>query len=82
MIPVLTLILKETEGVGHMRLGAAAGLLFAAAEVGGFLGPLLLGVGQDATGSLGTGLYAFGALMAASVGATLLFHERRQWSGS
>lgn len=82
MIPVLTLILMETEGVGHVRLGAAVGLLFAAAEVGGFLGPLLLGVGRDATGSLGTGLYAFGALMAASVGATLLFRERRQRSGT
>ena len=82
MIPVLTLILMETEGVGQVRLGAAVGLLFAAAEIGGFLGPLLLGVGRDVTGSLGTGLYVFGALMAASVGATLLFRERRQRSGN
>jgi len=56
MMPVLTLILMETPGVGARRMGAGAGLFFAAAEVGGFGGPFLLGFLHDATSSLTTGV--------------------------
>ncbi|MDP6102849.1 MAG: MFS transporter, partial [Dehalococcoidia bacterium] len=35
MMPVLTLILMETPGVGALRMGAAGGVFFAAAEIGG-----------------------------------------------
>ena len=55
MMPLLLVILMETKGVGR-RVGAAAGLFFATAEIGGFLGPFLLGVVRDATGSLDFGL--------------------------
>ena len=48
-------------------MGAAAGLFFAAAEVGGFIGPLLLGFLRDATGSLGSGVFLLAAVTAAMV---------------
>jgi CP family cyanate transporter-like MFS transporter len=62
-MPVLTLVLMETPGVGARRMGTAAGLFFAAAEVGGFSGPFFLGAVRDATGSLTAGLLAFAAVL-------------------
>ncbi len=67
LMPVLTLVLMETPGVGARRMGAAAGLFFAAAEVGGFSGPFLLGFLRDATGSLGSGVFLLAAVTAAMV---------------
>ena len=56
MMPILTLILMETKGVGSANIGAAVGLFFAAAEIGGFGGPFLLGILRDFSGSMNTGL--------------------------
>ena len=56
MMPLLMLVLMETEGVGAAFMGAAAGLFFATAEIGGFGGPFLLGVLRDATGALDSGV--------------------------
>ena len=64
MMPVLTLILMETRGVGAVRMGAAGGLFFAAAEIGGFGGPFLLGVILDAVGSLAPGVLFLAGLSA------------------
>ena len=72
MMPVLTLILMETRGVGAVRMGAAGGLFFAAAEIGGFGGPFLLGVILDAVGSLDPGVL-FLAGMSAVLALTLPF---------
>jgi cyanate permease len=56
MMPILTLILMETKGVGSANIGAAVGLFFAAAEIGGFGGPFILGILRDFSGSMNTGL--------------------------
>jgi cyanate permease len=56
MMPLLTLVLMETKGVNSANMGAAAGLFFAAAEIGGFGGPFLLGVARDFSGSMNMGL--------------------------
>ena len=58
MMPLMMLVLMETEGVGAAFMGAAAGLFFATAEIGGFGGPFLLGVLRDATGALTSGVLA------------------------
>ena len=58
MMPLLMLVLMETPGVGAAFMGAAAGLFFATAEIGGFGGPFLLGVLRDATGALTSGVLA------------------------
>ena len=68
MMPIATLILMETPGIGPRRMGAAAGLFFAAAEIGGFGGPFLMGFLRDATGSL-----VMGVLILAGVAAALIF---------
>ena len=63
MMPVLTLILMETKGVGAIRMGAAGGLFFAAAEIGGFSGPFILGVVRDITGNMDLGLLILGVFI-------------------
>jgi cyanate permease len=56
MMTVLILTLVEMEGVGKERAGTAGGLFFAAAEIGGVSGPVMLGILYDATGDFSTGL--------------------------
>lgn len=56
VMPILMLILMESPRVGSSRMGSAGGLFFAAGEVGGVLGPLLLGVLSDVTGNFEGGL--------------------------
>ena len=56
LMPISTLILMETPGIGPAAMGQAGGLFFAAAEIGGVAGPLILGLLRDATGSLNPGL--------------------------
>jgi cyanate permease len=68
MMPLLTLILMETPGIGARRIGASAGLFFAAAEIGGFGGPWVLGVLRDVTGDLTVGML----VLAAAVGVLMV----------
>lgn len=67
LMTVAILTLVETRGVGEKQAGTASGLFFAAAEVGGAGGPILLGVLYDATGGFDAGLFllaGIGALLA------------------
>ena len=57
VMPILMLILMDSPQVGSQRMGAAGGLFFTAGEVGGVLGPLLLGIVADVTGGFGGGLF-------------------------
>ena len=52
VLPLMMLLLMEQPGVGSRHLGLGAGLLFAAAEIGGFGGPALLGAVRDLAGGL------------------------------
>ena len=69
LMPISTLILMETPGIGPEKIGRAGGLFFAAAEVGGFGGPLLLGYLRDTSGSLVSGII----VLAIISGIVLLF---------
>ncbi len=62
LLPLTTLVLMETPGVGAARMGAAAGLFFSTGELGGFLGPLCMGLLRDATGLLNPGFIMLGAV--------------------
>ena len=64
ILPLTMLMLMETPGVGAARMGVAAGLFFSAAEVGGFTGPLIMGLLRDATDSLGSGVLMLAAIFA------------------
>ena len=63
---MLILSLVELPGIGASRAGTASGLFFSAAEVGGMLGPLGMGMLYDASGNF------HGALAGLSAVAILL----------
>jgi len=67
MMTIAILLLMETPGVPKERLGLAGGLFFTAAEIGGVLGPLTLGILSDLTGGFQAPLLAV-----TSVAAVLL----------
>ncbi len=56
VMPILMLMLMDSPRVGSSRMGSAGGLFFTAGEVGGVLGPLLMGVLSDVSGDFGGGL--------------------------
>ena len=70
LMTVLVLTLIELPGVGEKYVGVATGLFFSAAEVGGVLGPVSLGLLYDFTGSFSSGLYMLtGIAIALTLGA-------------
>ncbi len=81
LVAVALLVLMETRGVGALRMGTAAGLYFAVAEVGGFGGPFLLGAVRDGTGGLAVGMLALAALAAALALLMPLVREPRGEAG-
>ena len=62
VLPLMMLLLMEQPGVGSRHLGLGAGLLFAAAEIGGFGGPALLGVVRDQAGGLAPSMLGMAAV--------------------
>ncbi|MBT4489585.1 MAG: MFS transporter [Rhodospirillaceae bacterium] len=64
LMTVMMLSLVETTGVGSRHAGAAGGMFFSAAEVGGVLGPITLGALSDLTGGFSVGLYLLSGICA------------------
>ncbi|MEF8843354.1 MAG: MFS transporter [Haloarculaceae archaeon] len=58
--PLVRMVPPELEGVGPALTGTAVGLVFAVGELGGFLGPFLVGALFDLTGSYAPGLAVVG----------------------
>ncbi|MBI4183938.1 MAG: MFS transporter [Proteobacteria bacterium] len=56
MMAVSVLVLMETREVGSRYMGAAGGMFFSAAEMGGVLGPLTIGILYDLTGGFAAAL--------------------------
>jgi cyanate permease len=54
-LPLMLLILMDTPDVKSDYMGSAGGMFFCIAEIGGFSGPLLMGVLVDVTGTFLTG---------------------------
>jgi len=71
MMTVLILTLVETPGVGQKRAGTASGFFFAAAEIGGVGGPVMLGGLLAINGNFDASLMAL-----ALVGSLLLVSVR------
>jgi hypothetical protein len=59
-MPFLVLILMDLPEVGARYMGSASGMFFCIAEIGGFLGPFLVGAIKDLAGGFlaGAGLLA------------------------
>lgn len=73
LAPLIRSIPVELDGIGPALTGTAVGLVFAVGEIGGFLGPVVIGLLRDATGSFAPGLLlcAVAALVAAGAGAAM-----------
>lgn len=78
MLPMCSLLLMETPGVGAARMGVAAGLFFASAEIGGFFGPYVMGELRDSYMSLGPGFLMVAATAALLAPIVLLVKESRE----
>jgi cyanate permease len=63
MNTVMVLLLVEIKDIGSRYAGAASGLFFSAAEIGGVLGPLTLGAVYDATGAFSPSLIMLACIM-------------------
>lgn len=73
--PLIRAIPPELEGIGARLTGTAVGFIFAVGEIGGFLGPVLVGTLYDLTGSYtpGLALLASGGLVVAVAGGVLRY---------
>ncbi|SEH13059.1 Cyanate permease [Natronorubrum sediminis] len=73
--PLVRAIPPDLEGIGARLTGTAVGFIFAVGEIGGFFGPMLIGVLHDATGSFVPGLMllAAGTLVVVLAGAGLQY---------
>ena len=56
IMPLMTLTLMDMPEVGAELMGTAGGLFFSIGEIGGFLGPFLMGYFKDITGSFFSGI--------------------------
>ncbi len=75
IIAVSMLILMDTKGVGKAKMGTAAGLFYAVAEVGGFSGPFILGAVRDITGNLDIGVVSISLATMALIALMKLVRE-------
>lgn len=76
MMTVLILSLMELPGMEARHAGTASGMFFSAAEVGGVLGPLGLGLLYDLTGGFAAGLCGLTAVAVALAVGTLALSRR------
>ena len=78
--PMIRTLPIELPGIGPRLTGTATGLIFAVGEVGGFLGPFLLGTLYDLTGSYEAGLGVLAASGLLVVAAGMAMPETRAGS--
>ena len=77
-LSMMLLILMDTREVDSRYMGAAGGMFFCVAEIGGFAGPLLMGVLVDATGTFWTGVFFLAGLCMFIAGLTRLLTTRQE----
>ena len=67
MMTIAILILMETPAVGAENMGVAGGLFFTAAEIGGVLGPVGIGLMADRSGGFDSALLVLSMICLALV---------------
>jgi MFS transporter, CP family, cyanate transporter len=67
---LLLIILMDSPGVETRHMGSAGGMFFCVAEIGGFSGPLMMGVLVDATGAFMAGAMFLAGLCLVMAGLT------------
>jgi cyanate permease len=73
--PLVRSIPIELDGIGPRLTATATGLIFSVGEIGGFLGPFVVGSLRDATGTFATGLLVLSVGGAVVVAAGLAMSE-------
>lgn len=79
LMTILMLVLLDAKGIGSRHAGSAGGLFFSAAEIGGVLGPVTLGITADLTGGFDAGLWLLTGLC---VGLLLLLSRLHNLLGT
>lgn len=77
MMSVALMVLMDTKQIGPQHMGAAGGLFFSAAEVGGVLGPLTVGWLADRTDGFGASLWMLSGVCAVLVALALALAKLR-----
>lgn len=72
MGPIALLVLMEAPGVAARNMGTATGLYFMVGEIGGVLGPIIVGVLADLSGGFTSSLLALTALTVYLLGMTVV----------
>jgi cyanate permease len=75
MIPIAMFVLMETREIDAKVMGAAGGLFYTAAEMGGVVGPTMTGLLADATGGFTAPLMALTAICLICAGLVLLLER-------
>ncbi len=75
LLPMLMLVLMDDPHVGPEHMGLAAGIFFGVAEIGGFTGPLLMGVLVDVTGNFLLGIIFLAGMGILLTALTLLLRK-------
>ena len=70
--PLTVLLLMNSPGVNSANMGAAGGMYFSAAEIGGVLGPMAIGYLAQRSGSFALPLYALAGLCGVLIALSLL----------
>ena len=76
LMPVLTVMLMEMPEVGAEHMGTVGGLFFSIGEVGGFLGPFMMGYLKDVTDSFLSGIFFLTTATWATTIATVLLKSK------
>ena len=72
-MPLMILIMMDSPEIETEYMGSAGGMFFCVAEIGGFAGPLLMGVLVDASGAFLSGAVFLAVVCLALSGLTFLF---------
>jgi MFS transporter, CP family, cyanate transporter len=70
-MPLLTVVLMDLPEVGPARMGIVGGMYFAVGEIGGFVGPSVMGLFKHATGTFTLGLIILAAICEVMILPTL-----------
>lgn len=77
LLPLLMLVLMEMRDMGQKLMGTAGGLFFTIGELGGFIGPSIMGCLKDYTGTFLSGITLLSAISGIMILPALILDERR-----
>ena len=80
LFPMVMLILMDTPEVGEKHMGLASGIFFCVAEIGGFTGPLVMGILADLTETFLAGAVFLASLSLIIFVMTLLLKESSEFT--